>query len=71
MPWLSLFNSLLKVTAYVAQIVRNKQLMDAGAAQATLNGLEDVQKKVQAAIAAGNAAAADGVSDPFQQKTDD
>lgn len=65
MPWLSIFSGLLKIATSVAQIIQNKQLMDAGAAEAALNGLRDVQEKTKLAIAAGNAAADDGVSDPF------
>ena len=66
MPWLSILNGLLTLANFAAKVVHDKQLMDAGAAKANLKAIKNAQKKTELAIAAGNAAANDGVSDPFR-----
>ena len=46
MSWLKLLNVLLSLSSRVAEIVKNKQLMDAGEAKATIKALKKGNKNV-------------------------
>lgn len=47
--WVGLLKGLVSLAARVAGIVEKRQLMDAGAAQATLRGLRDAQSIIDRA----------------------
>lgn len=67
MIWVTLLKTLLSLASGIAKIVNDRGLMEAGAAKAVLEGLEDAKRQTKLAVAAGDAAAADGVSDPFSE----
>lgn len=46
---ISLLSALLSIVKLIAQYADNKQLLDAGAAQAVVRGMEDAQTAVDAA----------------------
>jgi hypothetical protein len=46
MGWLALFRALLTAINFVAEIVRDKQLMDAGEAKATAKALAVLQTRL-------------------------
>lgn len=46
MNWLGLLRAVLALANYLAQIVRDKQLLDAGEAKATAKSLVELQKRL-------------------------
>lgn len=70
MPWLSILKGLISLASSVAAYMRDKKLMDAGAADAVLKGLQNARKEATLAISAGNVVSGDpgSVHDPFQEK---
>lgn len=63
MTWLQVLAALLKLAGAVAAIVQRRQLMEAGAVEATLKSLEENNARVDKALAARRAAAATGMRD--------
>jgi hypothetical protein len=61
--WLQLLALITKIALAVADIVRERNLMAAGEAQAVLKALEETNARVAKARAARNAAAAGGMQD--------
>lgn len=67
MTWLAFFRALLSVALYVAEIIRDRQLMDAGEAKATAKALADtaetlgVGKAVKARLANASEAEIDDI----------
>ncbi len=61
MGWLSLLRALLSLINYVAEIIRDKQLLDAGEAVATAKSLAVLQSRL--GIADQVAAEVDALSD--------
>jgi hypothetical protein len=63
MTWLQILGLLLKVSLALADIVRERKLMDAGEAIATVKALEETHARIEKARAARRAAAAGGMQD--------
>lgn len=56
MSWLTILGALLKLASRIAEIVRDKQLMDAGEAKAIARSLGEQNARLEKALAAGRAA---------------
>lgn len=63
MSWLALLKVALSAVDYIAKICHDKQLLDAGAAQAIANNAYDSLKKLEAADMARHSVKPDGVPD--------
>jgi hypothetical protein len=63
MSWLTAFNILMKLALAVADILRNRKLIEAGEAIAIKKSLEETNARVETAHAARAAAAASGMRD--------
>lgn len=63
MGWLQVLSLFLRVTLVLAGIVRERKLMAAGEAIATVTALEELNARVEKARAARRAAAAGGMQD--------
>jgi len=51
LPLLGILNTSLGLAKQVAKIVHNNKLMDAGEARAIVKGLEDVENRIENALA--------------------
>lgn len=49
MPWLTLLRLFLSAASSIAELVKNKQLMDAGAAKAVLRGIKEADDAIRKA----------------------
>ena len=69
--WITILKLVLSAASSITKMMADKQLLDAGRADAMLKGLENVQKEYALATAAGNAVNdnPDGVSDPFDRSS--
>lgn len=63
MSWITIFGLVMKVALAVADILRNRKLIEAGEAIAIKKSLEETNARVEKAHAARAAAAASGMSD--------
>lgn len=63
MSWVALLTGLLKLANVIANIVQQKNLLEAGEAIAIKNALEETNARVEKARAARAAAAASGMRD--------
>lgn len=63
MTWLQVLAALLKLAQFVANIAQQRKLLDAGAAEATLQSLKETNDRVDKAMAARRGAAATGMRD--------
>lgn len=63
MSWITIFGLVMKVALAVADIIRNRKLIEAGEAIAIKKSLEETNARVEKARAARARAAASGMSD--------
>jgi hypothetical protein len=63
LSWLTVFGLVMKVALAVADILRDRKLIDAGEAIAIRKSLEETNARVDKALSARRAAAATGMRD--------
>lgn len=69
--WFTILKLVLSAASSITKMMADKQLLDAGRADAMMKGLKNVQNEYNLAIAAGNAVQynPDRVSDPFDRSS--
>lgn len=65
MIWVHLLQAVLGIAEWLAKKSHDKQLIDAGAAQAIAKYMEKSNARIQKAVAAGRRASDSSVPDPF------